>query len=424
MTTQEYGVGEGLRGALYVRDPSGRIRAEVPGYQQMGAGVQFSYDGRLLVTPSLDGQVRVWRTRDATQSGRNLRLDGFGLPVGFGAGGRVLATQTVENVFQLWDTEIGQPLGPPFRNSGLALASNPGTGLAMSGRGNWVTIHRRGTEVRIWMIPPAPRDATEIRKKTLVALGLRGSGRGSLAPVPWQEWAKARREVLALRGPEPAVPADLENVTPAQATLPLSRTVIAALIPNRGPRAPATSIDLSPHYNAPLDRGWHRGTETGNDLRALPKGIQQLGGIRWDIRGVVQLGGVGLEEIGARYPPQVTGIRVGRKLKRLHILHASAFVSPAGTPIGSLVFHYADGHKWEVPIVYGRHVRDWWEAAEAGQDGPVVAWTGSNAAAGARPIRLYHSAFPSPLTDVEVEHIDYLSRQANAAPFLIAMTAE
>jgi hypothetical protein len=97
-------------------------------------------------------------------------------------------------------------------------------------------------------------------------------------------------------------------------------------IPVRDPKANARLVDLTGKYNALLSEQWHpdaSGLPSGaNHLGSLPQGIQKLGGVDFDVRGVIQLTGTQAEFAGAAFPEAQTGIKVGRKCKRLQFLHA------------------------------------------------------------------------------------------------------
>ena len=156
---------------------------------------------------------------------------------------------------------------------------------------------------------------------------------------------------------------------------------------------------------------------------ACPAGLQTLGGVTFDIRGVVQLAGVRLrQDVGDVFPKQVTGIKVASKRTKLHFLHAAAWPVPDGTPIGHYIMHYADGQRHELPIVYGQDVRDWCvQGGEPAKDVSPV-WRGTSADAAS--IRLYKTTWSNPRPDVEITSIDYVSAMTDSAPFLIAITAE
>ena len=56
----------------------------------------------------------------------------------------------------------------------------------------------------------------------------------------------------------------------------------------------------------------------------LPSGHQTIGGVIFDIRGIVQLTGPVLRQrAGDVFPSVVSGIRVHRKCRHLHFLHVS-----------------------------------------------------------------------------------------------------
>jgi hypothetical protein len=77
-------------------------------------------------------------------------------------------------------------------------------------------------------------------------------------------------------------------------------------VPPRPAILPAQLIDLSAHYNATLTRGWHPETNVAgvehNSLEELPRGLQLLAGIPFDIRGLIQLDGGSLRGWGGHFP--------------------------------------------------------------------------------------------------------------------------
>jgi len=205
------------------------------------------------------------------------------------------------------------------------------------------------------------------------------------------------------------------------------KTRLPELIPARAPNTPPQLIDLSAHYNAPLTEPWHS-QRTGNDLSALPRGLQTIAGTPFDIRGVVQLAGRGEFYMTRLYPRQVREIAIGLKCRRLHFLHGAAWTTQEGMPIGSYIIHHADGQRRSRSIIYGFDVRDWWADTDAtgASTGILLAWSGSNPASQpqGQKIALYKSTWENPLPDIEVKAIDYVSSIAEPAPFLIGITAE
>jgi len=207
------------------------------------------------------------------------------------------------------------------------------------------------------------------------------------------------------------------------------REELPGRIPPRADEARSSLLDLSAHYNAALTETWlpTNVVASGNDLSALPRGVQKFNGVEFDVRGVIQLSGGALENSGGRFPRESGAVRVDRVCRRIHFLHGAAWSARAGTHIGSYVVHYAGGESREIKIVFGQNVREWL-ASPAPQllTGGAVAWEGSNAAGRALglSVRLYQMAWLNPLPNVVVERIEFKSVMQNPAPFLIAITVE
>ena len=122
-------------------------------------------------------------------------------------------------------------------------------------------------------------------------------------------------------------------------------------------------IDLTHYYNARLDESWHG--NQNNDLSSLPTGLQTFNNVQFDVRGIVQLGS--RAPTAKKFPPQIKGIKVRQKCRRLHFLHAAGYGGPGseGKQIGTYIIHFAiDQMRLEIPIVYGKDVRDWHKPAD------------------------------------------------------------
>ena len=109
------------------------------------------------------------------------------------------------------------------------------------------------------------------------------------------------------------------------------------LIPGRDATASRLLIDLSDFYTAPLDNDWL--VSSGVNLQQLPKGIQTLAGVQFDVRGIVQLASTELllqstlsdQEKTKQYPRAVKGIPVKLAARRIHFLQASAWAPVTAT---------------------------------------------------------------------------------------------
>ncbi len=211
------------------------------------------------------------------------------------------------------------------------------------------------------------------------------------------------------------------------ATVESSTQPAVPKFPSRDPNARKQLLDLSKAYNAALTESWHGGTD--NQLAGLTPGIQNLGGIDFDIRGIVQV--AGKAGWSTNFPSEVKGIPVHQKCARIHFLHAAAWGKPQdeGKQIGSYVIHYAANNmRLDVPIIYGQAVRDWheWSGEMPGPKELTVAWKGQNGVSkrANAAIRLFRTTWNNLVPDVEIQSIDFVSSLTNSAPFLVAITVE
>lgn len=411
----------------------------------------FSPDGRRLFTASMDRTGRVWNAETGDPITRPLRHLGFVTSGGFSPDGLRVVTASADGTAQLWDAATGEPLGPAFRHAQGVLFA----GFSPDGR-RVVTASADGT-ARLWEVAPLDWSLAELKVAArLLAAGDLGAaervepmtsadleaawqtvrGRfevdehsGRTASLAWhrqrlgsaeqaRQWFAAEfhaRQLAALAPEDPAGPAGLKRV-------------LAGRPPDRDPAAPPELIDLSAFYNASLTLPWHPGPR-GNHLASLPRGIQTLAGIRFDVRGLVQVMSSPLPG-NLSYPRQVNGIRIGLMAQRLRFLHATMSGRP---PDGARVAHYrvryANGRTEELPVLYGIHARDWHEHPDAPVEAraATIAWTGANpvnAVAGTRRIRLFQWTWDNPMPDVELASIDVVAEDAAAHLFVVAVTAE
>jgi hypothetical protein len=192
------------------------------------------------------------------------------------------------------------------------------------------------------------------------------------------------------------------------------------------PQESITYIDLAPHMNVKLKDNLHSDRFPNNNLASLPTGKQTFADVKFQVGdGLVQLGSA---QIPGK-PAKVEGIKVGRTLTKLHILHATGYTTDEQIQIAKYVIHYDDKTTAEVEVVYGKDVVDWW--AYPDQKAPTrskVAWEGENEAAKGfeAKIKLYLTTWENPHPKKKVVSIDYVATapDKNPAPFCVAITAE
>ena len=197
-------------------------------------------------------------------------------------------------------------------------------------------------------------------------------------------------------------------------------------IPKRSRQANQDMIDLTAYYSTALDEDWLG--KPGANLAFLPGGVQAFAQAAFDVRGLIQLAGKGTRtDTEMDFPQAVKGIQINYKGRKLHFLHGTAWGAEIDARIGEYVLHYVDGQIERLPIVYGRHVKDWW--IQEGDSIPTdadIAWTGETEASHklGYDIQLYRYTANNPLPDNEIATIDFCSAMTESAPFLISLTIE
>jgi hexosaminidase len=126
---------------------------------------------------------------------------------------------------------------------------------------------------------------------------------------------------------------------------------------------------------------------------------------------------------------KIGAIGFKQKCHTLSFLVGAGFSVLNRLPIASYTVHYADGQQVVVPVVYGEHVRSWqtYKGKGTPDEIPQPVWTGKLDRKGSREdyrARLYLQTWTNPRPEVAVDTIDSVSTGSDAAPFLIAITAE
>ena len=199
---------------------------------------------------------------------------------------------------------------------------------------------------------------------------------------------------------------------------------VPRMIQPREAQASARFLDLSKQYNATM---LHLGQLdlAGNLLQTFPEGLTNIGGVKFDVRGLIHLTG---RNFPIPFPERVDGILVEQKCAQIHFLHGAMFSAAPGTRIASYVVHYQDGRTNEVPVVYGRDVRTQWHELGRKEEGeaPKPAWISPPKLEGPRrrALRLYRMDWKNLRPEVEIKEIRFVSHLTDVAPFLVAVTLE
>ncbi len=183
--------------------------------------------------------------------------------------------------------------------------------------------------------------------------------------------------------------------------------------------ADLTLLDLSLDYDLLEDETSQFGT-----WEVVPKGLQVLGGVPFDVGGMIRLFGTIPPPHGTTYRDEVIDIPVGRRFEQLHLLHGTGWTGEEGLLIASIVLHYSDGDAAVLPIIYGEHVRDWWKRGrflpdEVSDPNSGIAWETRFEGMG---LRFYRSSFVNPEPEKEVVSLDLISEWSEITPAILSIT--
>lgn len=396
----------------------------------------FSADGRWLVTGTFHGRgLQVWEL--GTNAVRGPLFNTGNVFAQFSPDGRRLLAATSEGllVFAAGSWEL------LFKLPSESASALPGQ-AAWSADGRLLAYVRRGTEVLLldtatWQVVLRLASPTPSRVDGL-AFGPTGEHLVIAGERRLEHWhlpalAKELAE-LGIPWPVPAsgvapvpMPPEFAQIRPLPEDPALPRGLRPQQeFPARPAAATGAQLDLTGHYNARLDEDWHLTGNPGNSLGTVPEGLVEFDGLRFDVRGVVQVAGTGLRPESTGYPWGVTNIAVGRACRTLQFLGASGYAGNAevGSPVGHYRVHYADGSAVEVPIRLGHETADWWGESDARRFPAEahIAWRGRTPAG--RAIRLFRHSWVNPRPEIQVIGLDFVSARQAPAPFLLAVTAE
>ncbi len=178
-------------------------------------------------------------------------------------------------------------------------------------------------------------------------------------------------------------------------------------------------IELASHYDLQANEPSQFGA-----WEVVPKGDQVFEGTPFKVNGMIRLLGSKPPPHGTIYRERIEGIQVGRPFEKLHVLHGTGWTGTSNMPVARMVWRYADGTRREFPIIYGRHVRDWWRRSETDRvsdTNSMVVWDGQ---APQTSVRLYRSTFVNPEPRKQVKTLDLISERSVATPAIVAISIE
>lgn len=416
---------------------TGRRLGVLSGHEAAVLRAVFSPDGALVATGSADHTARLWNVQTSWQTGSRRCCTPFGAPlrghtdsvggvtfspsgdrlVTTGAGLHLLTGAGRDSAIIVWDVATGHALARmrPHENQALSVAFTPDGRSLITGSADHTA--------RIF-------EAFPWRRNEYVTDVEPGLG----------ECIERFKRDFAVKHRPNRMPSDRHaHLRPGgevnTAVKPSLKMQPVLSIAARTLDSPAGAIDLTDCYNAALDEVWQPVENLWRidaDVAALPAGQFVHGGTSFDARGIIQLGSDGDDW---RVFPASVPIPIGQVFARLHVLHGGV---PAWAPetegrsVAVYRLHYADGSDADLEVRYGEALRSFWSTSDRQPacTKATVAWRWQSPFPARRPDdspdarRLYHATFANPRPHDIVDRIEFSTRQAHVAPFLVAMTVE
>jgi len=203
---------------------------------------------------------------------------------------------------------------------------------------------------------------------------------------------------------------DAQQVLAISDTMKIRTEPLQAIVPRELPQE-KQYVDLGPFYNFSLSEEIHG--KPGNTI-ALQAGINYYNGVKFDVRGILQLASnVSYEKSHIHYPDKITGIPVNSYADSLCFLHSSAWESEKGRNVVEIYIHYANSEKRKLTLRNQEDVEDWWFHPEKSifPTNAELAWEGSNERVKGlgHTLKLYRFTWVNPLPNLEITSIDLVS---------------
>ena len=395
--------------------------------------VDWSPDNRHLLTAGLSAEVRIWDavTGEPRQAPLSLGAEPLRTAT-WSLDGRLIAAGSDDRTARVWDATTGDPVTPLLRHEQR-------TKMVQLVAGGRLATLSGPDRLRTWDLRPSELPASVIADLARLFSGRRLTPGGATQRLTAAELSRlfgVLRGVCPERFTTPNHELTQWHRREVGLTLNLSELDIALFhldrlvalapddpdlkrlraqyearrIPPRAPEVPANLLDLSAYYTSSLD------TTMYAELADLPRGLRNLAGTLWDLRGFVSVA----QGQAANHIP------VGLRCRQLHFLQSTGgFFTRDGHEVAHWLVRYADGSAVEWPLIYGDQLRDWWwnygYPREANQ--AVIAWEGHPNVL-ANGVRLFKSTWTNPRPEVEIQELSLVGGDVNASTSVFAITAD
>lgn len=225
--------------------------------------------------------------------------------------------------------------------------------LAFSPDGNGLLARTLHNRYIVWNLEPDERPVAAIaRELALRDLAMDVSLGGDTARDP------DAGERAALRAHDPGAP----FVTPPMAAVSAVRVLPGGAIPPRDPSTPVALLDLTPYYTFGLSEVFLPSAYPSGDYTWVPRGLQRLLGVDYDLRGGVRLEGT--DRMRFEFEPIGSHAPATQQTSPMRIDAVDALVlrddSENDPHVAQVRLDYMGGTHADIPLDFGKDTWTYW----------------------------------------------------------------
>jgi len=184
-------------GRVRLYDVASRRRPyELPAlHQSRVVTLAFSANGDRLLTGSVDGTARLWKTSTGEPIGEPLAHQGTVWAVAFSRDGRTVVTSGTDRVARLWDSATGIPIGPPLGHDNIVWT------VACAPRDRMVLTGSADKKARLWPLAvPLEGEPERVMLWAQVVTGMELDDNGTVRWLDAPTWEERRQRLEKLGG--------------------------------------------------------------------------------------------------------------------------------------------------------------------------------------------------------------------------------
>jgi beta-lactamase regulating signal transducer with metallopeptidase domain len=214
------------------------------------------------------------------------------------------------------------------------------------------------------------------------------------------------------------------TLTDAQSPSPTNTPLFTAIATNL---PPVVTLRYTNAFAAPENKD----LQSGGNWAKAPRGSNVLGGVHFEVDGLIQLAGKISTGSKRDFREFVTLPAPTNRYGSVHLLAATAWSSEPNRRVADVVWRYADGTSKRSPILYTGHVRDWWRRPFEEPHHVfskfakcAVIWSSPDSVKNLAALRAYRVTLANPEPTKPVAFLQLQSAMENASLMVLAVSLD